>query len=163
MLKPIVKINLILLVAFTFSCGDDDGKKEYSFKDQHVQGELFEGSWEYADGSVNEGEHMLGVTLYPAHDEVLCSGTVNTQTMVGFPIPNEVGLYKLKSDPNFPGLIVLFTYFDSEGPITLYVEEGAVEILTITETEVTGRIDAHKDDNNHINGNFVVLFCNEAD
>lgn len=167
MLKSIVKIQLILFTAFTFSCGDDDEKKAYSFKNQDLQGEIFGASWEYTDGHAREAtvneEDQLVFALYPAYDESVCNAMGNYGDFVSIGgVPREVGLYKLNTtDPDFP--IVVVSFFDVETGDAVFVQEGAIEILTITETEVTARMDARKDGGNHVNGTFVVPFCNEPD
>jgi hypothetical protein len=42
---------------------------------------------------------------------------------------------------------------------TIIAKRGAVEILGISNTTVSSRIDAYADDQNVVNGNFEVLIC----
>lgn len=75
-----------------------------------------------------------------------------------FTVPNEVGLYKLSFDlGSFSGQTV--TLFDQQTVLNTIATTGAIEILTITDTEVTGRVDARADKDNFVNGNFTVSFC----
>ena len=51
------------------------------------------------------------------------------------------------------------TLFDDEEVMNVIATEGAVEITSVTDTHVTGRIDARADEDNFINGNFTVPLC----
>lgn len=151
-------LSLVLLLA----CGDDeDPKSSYSFKDQDVSGEIEGDSWTYADGYVEEsefdGEEVLDITLTLEQDGSVCD-IFTEGDRVFFFVPKAVGVYKLSFDLNsFDGQTV--TLFDEEETLNTIATEGAIEILSISETEVTGRIDARSDGNNHVNGNFTVSFC----
>lgn len=80
--------------------------------------------------------------------------------MVFFSIPNEEGLYKLKFDFNGSASDnQTVTIFQEDGFFNCIAAEGAVEITTISETGVTGKIDARCDAGFFINGNFSVNFC----
>lgn len=160
-------LQLFLVTAFTFSCGEDEGKEKLSFKNQDVQGEMFGEDWMYEDGNVYEteieGQNMLSVALYAAFDDDVCKGSNNEtgDDEMGFYVPPVVGVYKLKSDTDFPMLHVAMINVDSDAggfPEIIFAYEGSIEILTITETEVTGRVVA-RHGKNIVNGNFDVPFC----
>src|SRR5690606_40977769 len=51
------------------------------------------------------------------------------------------------------------TLFDDEEVMNVIATEGAVEITSVTDTHVTGRIDARADEDNFISGNFTVALC----
>lgn len=161
MLRSGIKTLVFAALLFVFSCGEDDEKKAYSFKDQELSGEIAGDSWTYADGYVEEGtfddEAILDVSLFLAQDEPACETFGIEGDEVFFMIPNAVGLYKLSLNSNFEGRTV--TLLDREDFTNIIVTEGAVEILTITSTGITGRIDARFDGNNYVNGNFEVSFC----
>ena len=78
-----------------------------------------------------------------------------------FSVPNEVGIYKLKLNLNCFTCADNFTVtlFEKDGSMNFIATDGAVEILTISDTQVSGRIDARYDGNTFVNGNFTVSIC----
>lgn len=156
------------------SCGkdddfgkDDDSGPSYDFKDQNLQGTIDGFPFTYGEGTVElntrDGEDVLFFDLYNSSEEItdICDffGFGN-EVSVFFTIPAEVGLYELSLDlSSFSGQTV--TLFNPDGAVNSIASTGAVEILTITETEVTGRMDATLDGNNTVNGNFTAVFCPE--
>jgi hypothetical protein len=54
---------------------------------------------------------------------------------------------------------VVVNLFEEEGYVNNLASTGAVEILSISETQVSGRIDARIDDESFVNGNFTVNIC----
>jgi hypothetical protein len=161
-LKSILRLQSVLALTFLLACSDDDEKSSYSFKDQDLSGEIEGDSWTYEDGFVEEGtyedEEVLDISLFLDQGVPACETFSREGDQVFFFVPNAVGLYKLNFDlSSFDGQTV--TLFDDEETLNVIATEGAIEILSITETEVTGRIDARADGNNHVNGNFTVSFC----
>lgn len=163
--KSILKFQIALVLTLLLACSDDDEKKSsYAFKDQDLAGEIEGDSWTYEDGFVEEGtfdgEEILDINLFLAQEDPACETFQREGDEVFFFVPNAVGLYKLSFDLNaFDGQTV--TLLDDEETLNVIATEGAIEILTITETEVTGRIDARADGQNFVNGNFTVSFCPE--
>lgn len=160
-IRSIYKFQLVLVLSLLLACSDDDDKKSsYSFKDQVLSGEIGGDAWTFGDGFVEESEfddeEILDFRLFLAHDGSVCS--VPDGDNVIFFVPRAVGLYKLSLNSSFEGQVVNMVE-DDDIPINNIATEGAIEILTISETEVTGRIDARMDSDNHINGNFTVSFC----
>lgn len=151
--------------ALLMSCSDDDEKgPSYSFKNQDLQGKIEGGSWTYADGYVEtttlEGVESLSVNLMLAQVDGACRNFSIEGDQVLFTVPNAVGVYKLNFDlGSFSGQVV--NLFDTETTLNTFATKGAIEILTVTDTEVTGRIDARADKDNYVNGNFTVSFCPE--
>lgn len=166
-----MKIFRLLFVAslalVIFSCGDDDNGPGYKFIDQDAQGEIDNVSWAYADGYADIGPYGTGSDIRVSVDLTLpqteqgCDIFIPEGNMVFFSVPNEVGLYKLKLNLNCFTCADNYTVtlFKEDGFENFIVTEGAVEILAISDTEVTGRIDARYDDNTFVNGNFTVSIC----
>ncbi|MBL7833825.1 MAG: hypothetical protein JNK18_07720 [Cyclobacteriaceae bacterium] len=161
--RSILSPLFVLLTCLTLACSDDDEKgSSYSFKEQDLQGEIEGGRWTYADGYVEtttlEGVESLSVNLMLTQTSGACETFSIEGDQVFFTVPNEVGLYKLSFNlGSFSGQTV--TLFDTETVLNTIATKGAIEILTITDTEVTGRIDARADKDNFVNGNFTVSFC----
>lgn len=161
--RSILSPLFVLLTCLTLACSDDDEKgSSYSFKEQDLQGEIEGGSWTYADGYVEtttlEGVESLSVNLMLTQTSGACETFSIEGDQVFFTVPNEVGLYKLSFNlGSFSGQTV--TLFDQQTVLNTIATTGAIEILTITDTEVTGRVDARADKDNFVNGNFTVSFC----
>ncbi len=139
------------------SCSDDEGSSSsYKFKEQDAQGKINKVAFAYADGYADIDESGLRVTLTLAQDEEGCSMWLPEVDNVFFTVDNATGLTKL-SFKNFEGHTV--TLFEDDETMNWIATEGAVEILTITDTEVTGRLDARYGKNTFINGSFTVPVC----
>lgn len=76
-----------------------------------------------------------------------------------FDVQAAPGLYPLKWDMGSPSDIQTVTLLEVDGFVNHIATEGAIEILIITDTAITGRIDAHLDGDNTVNGNFTVDIC----
>jgi hypothetical protein len=144
-----------------FSCKDDeDAKPKYEFKDQDLSGKIENVAWTYEEGTADANGNTLSIDLFLDQVDPVCE-------LFGFPegnqvfftVPNQVGVYELKFD--FSGSDnQTVTLFVPEEVLNIICSKGAIEILSISDTEVTGRIDARSDENNYINGNFTVVICN---
>ena len=152
-------IGLCLLLA---SCSSDKEAPAYSFTDQNLAGMIEGVDWSYGDGYADitgEGETAkLHVTLVlPSEGEgcdILAEGD-----RVFFSFPKYEGLHILKVDFDNIEASRTVTLFDSEETMNVVATQGAVEITSISETEVKGRIDARAYDDNFVNGNFTVPLC----
>ena len=157
-------INAIALCLLLLtSCSKDDESPVYDFKDQALAGAIEGVSWSYGDGyasTTGEGATAkLHVTLVlPSEDEgcdIMPDGD-----RVFFTLPSNTGVHLLKFDFNDLEGSRTVTLFDDEEVMNVIATEGAVEITSITETHITGRIDARADEDNFVNGNFSVPLCN---
>lgn len=154
-IKSILKIELIFIALFVFSCGDDEN--EYSFKNQDLSGKIGGDSWTYEDGFIDEftfeGKDFLSSNLTLTQDGSVCEVDLEGN-YIYFGAPKKVGVYKLKG-----GNERIFLVMNNNHTASFDANKGAIEILSITETQVTGRIDARFNGNNFVNGNFTVSFC----
>jgi hypothetical protein len=152
------------MIALLVSCSDDEKTSSYSFKDQDLKGKIGNVAWTFEDGFVEvetiEGELMLDFRMFQDQDEDACDVLFAEGNEVFFDVPNEVGLYKLHLNLN-TGEGQTVTLFEDEGFMNNIATDGAVEILTITETEVTGRMDVRFNKKNFVNGNFTIFFCQD--
>lgn len=157
------------LLIFISSCGSDDKEDSgpaYEFLDQNLQGLIDGISFTYGEGTVEassfeEGE--LSIDLYHSDEEItdICDFFgFGEEVSVFFSIPAEVGIYELFIDfESFDGQTV--TLFNPDGAVNNIASIGAVEILSITDTQVKGRMDATLDGESTVNGNFTANFCPE--
>ncbi len=161
LIKSILITCVLTLLIFTQSCGSDgESGPSYAFIDQNLQGSINGIPFVYAEGTVEltgSGDR-LSFDLYDTDeifDDVCAVFGFGEEVSVFFTGANEVGLYELSLESN------TVTLFDPSETLNVIASIGAVEILTITSTEVTGRIDARLDAGSTINGNFTVVFCEE--
>lgn len=160
----ILRFQFVFVALLMLACSDDDAEKSgYAFKDQDLSGKIEGESWTYADGfaetSIFEDEEILNIDLFLAQANPACEVEQREGDAVFFFVPNAVGVYHLSFDlGSFDGQVVTLLD-DVDIPFNTIATKGAIEILTITDTEVTGRIDARADGDNYVNGNFRVSFC----
>lgn len=167
-LKLLLLTTGLSLISLISSCKkDDESGPSYEFINQNLQGTIDGFAYTYGEGSVEtttrDGEGYLSFDLYHSSEDItdICDffGFGN-EVSVFFSTPAEVGLYELSLDfSSFSGQTV--TLFNPDGAVNNIASIGAVEILTVTETEVTGRMDATLDAENTVNGNFTAVFCPE--
>ena len=152
---------LLILLSFVLitSCGDDeDNGPKYEFKNQSLQGQIEGEAWVFSSGIAEVSffdETDLSFELSSETFEDPCTEFILDGQRLLFDVPATVGVYELSFTEN--GHTV--TLYNPDTNLNSIAVSGAVEILTITETEVTGRIDARTDSETFANGNFTVPFC----
>lgn len=161
-MKTLNKLMLGLLLLALASCGDDDNGPSYEFKNQNLQGEINGQEWSFVDGTAEVSvfdDTQLSIDLGAVELDDPCNSFGLSGLSVFFSVDNEVGLTELSFSFDEDGQTV--TLYDPDGSQNFIASAGAIEILTITETEVTGRLDARYEgeDGNSVNGNFSVTFC----
>ncbi|WP_420318725.1 hypothetical protein [Ekhidna sp.] len=156
------------LILSLSSCGSDDDEPSagYDFIDQNLQGTIDGLPFVFGEGTFEASFFTEGDISLDFHhadeqfDDVCGFIGFGDQLKVFFEITNEVGLYELFINLNtFEGQTV--TLYNPEGQVHNIATFGAVEILTITDTQLTGRMDARMDAENSVNGNFTLVFCPE--
>jgi hypothetical protein len=155
-------VNAIALALLFASCSSEEQKPAHSFLDQDLSGKIEGESWTLGDGYADitgEGtEAKLHVTLLLPHEGAGCDLMADGDRVL-FSFPLYAGLHVLKFDFNDLENNRTVTLFDDEETMNVIASVGAVEITSITDTEITGRIDARADDDNFVNGNFAVSLC----
>jgi hypothetical protein len=148
---------LTVALGLTACGGDDDNSPSYKFKDQNAQGKINNTAFDYADGFADVDDEEIRVTLTLEQSGDICANMPEGNT-VFFTVDNELKVTKLNFNlSTWEGQTV--TLFQDEGTLSVLATKGAVEILSVTETEVTGRLDARADSDSYINGNFTVQRC----
>jgi len=164
---------MIFLILGTFlmtSCGDDNENSgpDYDFIDQNLQGRIDGLEYVFDEGRAEESfftNGSLSIDLFDVSEvitEDICDFGFGDEIQVTFEIPDETGLFELSFDlSSFDGLVVNLLNPDGEDgiPQNNLASIGAVEILEISESSVSGRIDARLDSDNQVNGNFTAIYC----
>lgn len=164
-MKQVSRIIFLSLVIFTFSCGDDeDSGPSYDFKDQTAQGQLNGKNWTFASGDADFGDGKISIELGADDDYVPCELFSISGPSIFFTIDNATGVTELVFDLEDFNNAKTATFYDpDEGDFGLNIiaVEGAIEILSISDTEVKGRLDIRDGDDNSssVNGNFTVTVC----
>lgn len=154
---PVLTLCLVILT----SCGDDDSGPAYSFDDQDLQGEIQGQDWVYLDGEAEESfffDDQMSIELIQEEIEQACGLFYSLESSVFFSVPYEEGLFELNLSGTTSQTVTLYV---PDETLNIIATGGAVEILSISETEISGRIDARYDEDNFINGNFTIPFCTE--
>jgi hypothetical protein len=153
--------TLFLVLTFACSKKEEAPAPAYSFKNQDAAGKINNVAWAYTDGyaDVSSGqEPFVHVKLFLAQSNKGCAITNATGNEVFFGLPAKVGLYNLNFNLS-GGTSYTATLFERSTFLNIIAGSGAIEILTLTGTEITGRMDARSDDQNSVNGNFKVAIC----
>ncbi len=152
-----------LSIALLISCssdGGDDGNPlpSYDFIDRDLQGKIDGQNWTYAAGFAEDSffeEGNLSIEMTNETYDNPCDEFLLDGLKVFFDIEAQVGLKELKFAEDGQTI----TLFNPATSLNIILVEGAVEILSITTSEVSGRIDGRSDEDNFINGNFTVPYC----
>jgi hypothetical protein len=159
----------ILAAALLFSCSKEDDKSEpeytASYKDQPAQGKIEGTNFEYFTGTFVKDFHNTENFRIHLYDKAEID-TVDVNRMCGFAfygttrecyfsIPKKVGIHKLYNNQSV-------TFVTGEINVALpRAIKGEIEIISISDTQLVGKIDAKESDANYINGNFTVVFCDK--
>jgi hypothetical protein len=144
----------VVLAVSVVSCKDDEEKPSYSFKDQDAQGKIANESWTYVDGYATADQFfVINLTLEEA--ETGCAISVAEKDHVAFIAEFDTRVYQLGTGST----VYTVTLIEMDGPVNHISTEGAIEITEVTDTHVSGRLDARVDGENYINGNFTVPIC----
>lgn len=160
-----MRLTLIALLSLCLFCcgGDDEGSPKYSFKDQTLSGKIDNIGWIYGDGYSSIDGDYADITLVTDQiEDEGCNIWDIEGNYIFFYVPATVGVHPLKKldlsgsleDNQTVTLLV-----NEDIPVNIIAQKGAIEILTISETQITGRIDARFDDESFVNGNFTVTIC----
>lgn len=152
---------IALITLIIGSCSDDGEKPVYEFKEQPLSGKIGGAPWSYSAGIVSvtgEGEEgALHIDLLTDVKDPCAAFPGGDQ--VFFSVPNATGVYPLQFDSEDWMNSQTITLFDQEETANNIATEGAVEILSIRDTEVSGRIVAQIEGGDFVNGHFTVSFC----
>lgn len=156
-----------ILIGFTVvSCKKDDpDPASYSFIDQNAQGKIGNENWEVQNGfaDAEPSDNTLRLTMVQTTGVDGCS-IMPDGNQVFFYVPKAIGVYKLNFDINnweSEENQTVTLYRDSDG-MNFIASKGAIEILSISDNLVTGRMDARaeSEDDTFVNGNFSLTICN---
>ncbi len=166
-----LRFNLILLMALCaaltiISCSsDDDGEPENqcepNFSTSVASGKFMGDPFTFVEGTASENfadETEFRVFLYG--ENVVgdaCDGFnfEKPDSSIIFTVPMEVGVYPLTLTDN-----VTFNDASIVNEVNADLAIcGAIEILSITDTEITGRLDASANADSELNGTFTLVRC----
>ena len=155
-------LAVITLSLFTFSCSkDDDTLPPYFFLDRNLQGEIDGQNFTLGFGAaryydINKSEFYID--LYDVDEEGTDPCNIySKEVKATFTVPAKVGLYPLRFRLKPDDQTVIL--YNPEKSLNIIVALGAIDIISISETEVVGRLDARESGPSGINGNFRIPIC----
>lgn len=156
---------IVLLVSLAIlSCGKDDPDPvpepyQPNFINQNLSGKINGESWNFKFGSGKNDFSNDDRIRFSFHDAESDEDTDTCNifqdgNQVMNTLPKEVGLYNLS-------LSRTVTLYVKSTTMNYIVTQGAVEITSIDleENKIYGRMDAKYNDQNFVNGNFVLKYC----
>ena len=163
MRKLFCALSLAVVVLFT-SCDDEESTPAVDFQDQNAQGTINDQTFSLGEASASPSllqDSDLSFQLFDSSEsftDVCDFFGFGDNVSVFFSLPAEVGVYNLNIDlSNLDGQTA--TLFDPAETLNIIATQGAIEILTITDTLVTGRLDVRDGSGNSVNGNFTATRC----
>ena len=167
-LSILVIAALILSIAFLNSCSSDESPStSYTFKDQILQGKINSEEWVFKSGYAEDSSFETGklsINLYAVDNTDPCDTSFyyksDYKAKIMFSFPKEVVKRDLKFNMSDSTTSQTFTMFTVKDNMNTIVTEGAIELTSISDTEVKGKlVGKHRDDNYYVNGNFTAKFC----
>lgn len=160
-MKDCIKLLVLFFAIGTYSCsGDEEKEPSFEFINQDAAGKINNVSWSYADGLAvvfSKGRvTQVSVSLALKQDKAGCDMDYPVGDWIFFGVPSVVGLYKLSSDGDDSYEVQLNK---GDGLGNFIAKNGVIEILSISDTKVSGRLNVKYDNKNYVNGNFIVSIC----
>lgn len=134
---------------------DQENTPAYNFLNQTAAGKINAVPWTFIGGTARQDyfeQSKMRIQMYS--DTAYCFGAPFTDGVI-VTLPKSTGLYLFTSSQTG-------TIYQYPGTNLGVYEKGAIEILTYDTVQgiVTGRIDIKYDNDNYVNGNFSLIYCN---
>lgn len=149
------------------SAKKDDGSckynYQYSFKTHTAQGKINGKAWEMKAGGAEVDfwdSTDITIDLFNTDTFSVCDAFISQATKVIATLPKELGVREFKfsfSDPAAQTATLI--YYEETTPFNIIAIDGAIELMSIGDSVITGRIDAYVDEDNYVNGVFTLDFC----
>lgn len=160
------KLHLLFVVmVLLYACSNDDSSADGSgdcaqtYTDQVAAGQFSGQPFTIVDGKhrfVGTSENSFFSLYIDAIVGDLCGFPENTQSILfGFETELKVGNYPL----SILNTVSFNTHTGNGAADIVLATCGEIEVISITETEITGRLKAEADTSNFINGNFTAKRC----
>ncbi|MBI4647047.1 MAG: hypothetical protein HY738_10780 [Bacteroidia bacterium] len=152
-------VFIILTLLILASCKEKDENNEqpvYNFKDQTLQGIIGGAAWNFKYGgfrtsAIDTSRYWIELYGQLETDASPCLNNKGYDDLVLMSLPKQIGLYELGN--------LQVTLYETGNNINKSVYSGAVEILSVENNIMTGRIDAYLNDDYLVNGNFSANKC----
>lgn len=169
---------LILLTIFLVPIGCSKSEKNHeklnlNFEDQMLRGKIGDKDWEFVTGNVKKNTYDNGYSFnfYDIVDGDTCNIAIFNKAYeaIRFSIDQskfEEGFIDLKFDImdfEVSQTIILAEHPKNGAPTNYILSKGKIEITsidTVNNFYIQGRMVAEGDEQNFINGNFIVKYCN---
>ena len=144
-------IPVVLLILFACS----GGKKDYSFSDDPVSGKAggTDVVFEYGRAKYDTrfDEEIISYNLYTDSVNV-CLSFPGSEYQIMMSLPRDTGIFELGMQENIT---------INWGSNNIICADGAIHIVNInlSDSTITGKIDAKSGEDNFVNGTFTVPIC----
>ncbi len=156
------------LPLLVISCGDDE-ETGCTYNSTQIEGKIENEDWAFANGEARfymdfDGTERIDIEMYSIASGVTdpCAQSSPDFKRIFFSIPKVVQERELNfsfSGGNEEDQQTV-TLFDPVTFLNVIVSEGCVEIQTINDTQVTGRMNITSGPDNFMNGTFTLQVCN---
>ena len=160
------KIILVLILGLTvlmIGCKKNDESESTpylsNYEKQDLQGKINGQAWKYLRGGAftysKDNIHEVGLYSDSADS---CIGGSGPSVLIHLDKDIFIGEIKLGSGSNANAINI---YYYENDYINQYPKKGGLEIISADTISgiVKGRIDAWYNDDNHVNGNFEIIYC----
>jgi hypothetical protein len=163
-MKNLLIATTILLILNVFGGCSDESAPAYEFKDQNLKGKINNEPWNFVSGTAfysnQSGKLLVNLLTLEIPDPCkyfLIDGNFDENRLY-FSTPYQTGIFKLFI--NFDnGDEQTITLFDDSDHLNIISDDGAIEITSISDNLITGKIDARVDGESFVNGNFSIPLC----
>lgn len=168
--KYALLFTISLMTLTIVSCGEDDELPEpvdeclASFENQIATGSFMGDAFTFVDGSAKESSFDSTAYLYKIYGETPTGDMCDNfnfdlpEKSIIFELPKQIGIYELGTS-----YTLTFNNAMQNNTTAEIALCGSIEIQTVTQTNITGRLDVKVNDGstaNFLNGNFTVELCN---
>ena len=145
-MKNIFKVILVSFLTIMMSCSDDENMGG-SGSNQVLQGKVFDLDFTALGGKAFDSGEKVSVNI--TNIAANCNSSVlDYKLSISVDVKPEVGVYENTN-----------VVFDKEGEVPLNFLAGVVEVTSLTDSQITVKINANSSTDNKVEGRFTVSYC----
>ncbi len=149
-----MKHPIYLLIVFLISCGD--GVNDLDLNKDPLRGVLAGTEWNYRTGAgqYNPGNFIVQGMLVDFELEDPCSLIATTTNYVEMSVPADLGTFTLSATQNTNVI------FHLQNGVRYTVGAGFIQVVRFNGNALIGYLSADLDDENKVQGSFLLAICN---
>ncbi len=149
-------LSIFVFFSCTFEVSDDDDNQFCNFSSNNASGKLNNATWTYQGGYANIGGSLMTIRMFGMDEDIsggICNLTLGSNDRIFFDVPAAVGEYELN---NNGGTI---TMYDTDGNVNYLISNGCMQVVSITDTEVTMNFNIGSENDYFLEGVAVITIC----